>query len=286
MYPSRHLHEPARDEATVRRELARLASLAESRHVVRVWHPIAPADERGTRLVLSDRPRGDVRLTAGRLPAGGCSGSHCEALSLAGSRKLGRRIPLGPVVASVVGVGSLRSVALSDRSQLGRRALLVGPPSPKLQGLLRHETGSTVVATAPLDPEHVHGSDLRPLAERLRRDVVRLGRSDPERLLTATAPLGVLDRLADRGDVAWARLLLVASEGAALILAFAAFAAAARRRGARLVEEQLAAFGASRMQIVAARATEALVPALAGLTLVLGGLAAPRREALRAGTVL
>src|SRR5207248_6895187 len=60
--------EPDRDEAAVRAELARLGSLAESRHVVRVWHPIAPADERGTRLVISVRPRQDVVLTAGRLP--------------------------------------------------------------------------------------------------------------------------------------------------------------------------------------------------------------------------
>jgi hypothetical protein len=277
---------PDSDEPTVRAELARLGSLAESRHVVRVWHPIAPADERGTRLVLSDRPREDVALTAGRLPAGGCSESGCEALSLVGGHELGRRIRLGPVVATVVGLGSLRSVALSDRAQLGARALLVGPPSPKLLRLLRHETGSTVVATAPLDPEHVHGSDLRPLAERLRRDVVRLDRSDPEGLLTATAPLGVLDRLADRGDVARTRLLLVASEGAALILAFAAFAAAARRRETRLVEEQLATLGASRVQIAAARATEALVPSLAGLALALVGLFAAGEGAFRTGTVL
>jgi hypothetical protein len=276
---------PDSDEPTVRAELARLGRLAESRHVVRVWHPIAPADERGTRLVISTRPREDVALTAGRLPAGGCTKSQCEALSLTGRHELGRRMRLGPVVATVVGLGSLRSVALSDRSQLGARALLVGPPSSKLRRLLRHETGSTVFATAPLDPERVHGSDLRPLAERLRRDVVRLDRSDPEGLLTASAPLDVLDRLADRGDVAWARLLLVASEGAALILAFAAFAAAARRRETRLVEEQLATFGTSRSQIAAARATEALVPSLAGLALALAGLFA-HREALRLGTVL
>src|ERR671923_187280 len=66
--------------------------------------------------------------------------------------------------------------------------------------------------------------------------------------------------------------------------------AAARRRETRLVEEQLATFGASRVQIAAARATEALVPSLVGLALALGGLFTADRivgqRALRLGTVL
>src|SRR5436305_1168280 len=95
-------------------------------------------------------------------------------------RRLPERLLVVAATAVVVGRGSLRSVTLSDRSLLGGRALLVGPPSAKLSRLLRHETGSTVVATAPLDPRRVRGSDVRPLAERLRRDVVRLDRSDPD----------------------------------------------------------------------------------------------------------
>src|SRR5918912_2505750 len=51
-----------RDEAPVRGELARLGRLVESRHVVRIWHPVAPADESGVRLRLP--PGGPRRARA------------------------------------------------------------------------------------------------------------------------------------------------------------------------------------------------------------------------------
>jgi hypothetical protein len=265
--------EPDRDAATVRSALARLRDVTERPRLVRVWHPLAPEDETGTRVVVAERPRRDVAVVAGRLPHA-CAGAVCEGLSLAGRQRLGAGVRLGPVTVVVVGRGLLDPAALADRSLLGGRALLLRSMPRPLQLFARSRVGSTALATAPLDPERVRASRLRPLVERLRRAVVRLDRSDTLGVVTATAPLPLLTTLADRGDVARHRLLLVASEGAALLLAFAAFTATARRREVAVLEEQLATLGAARGQILLARLAEALVPSVVGLVVALAGLRA------------
>jgi hypothetical protein len=272
-----------RDAATVRRALAELRDVTEPARLVRILHPLAPTDESGTRVVVAGRPRRDVRVEAGRLPHA-CANDVCEGLSLAGRHRLGERVRLGPVTVDVVGRGSLDPAALSDRSLLGGRALLMRSVPRSLRLFARTRVGTSVVTTAPLDPERVHGDGLRALVERLRREIIRLDRSDSEGVVTATAPLPLLTALADRGSVARRRLLLVASEGAALLLAFAAFTATARRRDVAALEEQLATLGASRAQIWLARATEALLPSAAGLVVALGGLLAA--GGLPLGTVL
>lgn len=259
-----------RDAATVRSAFAALRDVTEPLHAVRVWHPLAPADETGTRVVVG-RPRRDVRVDAGRLPRV-CAGDVCEGLSLAGRQPIGARVQLGPVTVVVVGRGSLDPAALADRSLLGRRALLLRSMPRSLRLFARSRVGSTAIATAPLDPERVRAARLRPLVERLRRFVVRLDRTDTPGVVTATAPLPFLTALADRGEVARRRLLLVASEGAALILAFGAFTATARRREVAVLEEQLSTLGATRGQILLARLAEALVPSAAGLVVALAGL--------------
>jgi hypothetical protein len=266
-----------RDAARVRSAFRRLGDVTEPSRAVRVWHPLAPADERGTRVVVSARPLRDVTVAAGRLPRARCRNGVCEGLSLAGRHRIGRRVRIGPIAVVVVGRGALDAAALADRSLLGRRAVLLRTMPRPLRLFARSRVGTTVVATAPLDPERVHGSGLRALVERLRREIVRLDRSDAVGVVRATAPLPFLTGLADRGSVARRRLLLVASEGAALILAFAAFTATARRREGAVLEDQLSTFGASRTQVWIARATEALVPSAAGALLALGGLAVADR---------
>src|SRR5919197_645127 len=272
-----------RHAATVRSALAGLRDVTQPPRLVRVLHPLAPAEERGTRVVVAGRPRRDVEVDAGRLPRA-CTNDLCEGLSLTGRHRIGERVRLGPIVVVVVGRGSLDPAALADRSLLGQRALFLRSVPPSLRLFARTRVGTSVVATAPLDPERVHGSGLRALVERLRREIVRLDRSDTLGVLTATAPLPVLTALADRGDVARRRLLIVASEGAALVLAFAAFTATARRREVAALEEQLATLGASRGQIWLARAAEAVVPSAAGLVLALVGLRAAGH--LPAGTLI
>jgi hypothetical protein len=229
---------------------------------VRVFSPIAPRDERGVRLVVASTPK---VVEAGRLPRG-CDGRRCEALALAGRYRLGERVALGDgTVAVIVGRGGLRAQGV----YLGSRALLVASAGGPLGALLRYR-GATVTASAPLDPRAVHASGLRDLSERLRRDVVRLDRDVP--LLDARAPLALLGDIADRGDVARERLLLVAGQAAALIVAFAAFTAVTRRRETALAGEQLATLGASPAQVLVGRLVEALLPALLAALVALAGL--------------
>jgi hypothetical protein len=263
--------EPDADAATVAATIRSFRDVTTGDRLVRIWHPVAPADETGTRVVVAREPALDVDVTAGRLPASGCADGACPALALAGQYRLGERVKIGPTRVRIVGLGSLRPQALADRSQLGRRALLVRSLDRSLRRTVRG-VGSNVVVTAPLDPEAVAGFDLGPLRERLREAVVRLQRSDPNGLLQATAPLGLLDGLAARGRTARERLLLVAGEGAALVVAFAAFATAIRRREALVLADQLATFGASRTQLLLVRATESLLPSLLGAALAVAGL--------------
>jgi hypothetical protein len=246
---------------------------------VQVWHSIEPNNPQGTRLVIADDPRRDVVLARGRLPTG-CRGDVCEAVALSGRDRIGERVALGEHRAAViVGEGSVRPELLGDRSELGGDALLVRSVSSSLEALVK-EDGSTVVYSAPLDPEKVDGYALAGLTRRLRHAIVRLERGDP--LVQATAPLSTLDGLAHRGRVARERLLLVAAQAAALVIAFAAFVALARRRETELADSQLTTLGASRAQLWTARVVEALVPSVLGLVVALAGLIAAAAAIARA----
>jgi hypothetical protein len=232
----------------------------------RISHSVEPDRPRGTRLVVVDDPHADVVVRTGRLPTG--SG---EALTLRGRASIGTTVQPAPGARlRIVGVGTLRRGLVSSRSDLGGKALLV-PSFAGALGRLVAAHGSTVVMTAPLRPSSLHGFALGDLRERLRTTMARLALGDP--LVRPTAPLAVLADLKHRGDVARNRLLLVAGEGAALILAFAAFVATARRREADLVDRQLTDLGAARGQRVVARVAELLVPGVVGTALAIGGVA-------------
>src|SRR5205085_1953954 len=147
---------PDSDGSTVAAAVRSFRDVTTAEHHVRIWHPVAPADERGTRLVVSDEPGADVAVEAGRLPASGCTSAGCPALALSGRYRLGERVRLGGTTLRITGLGSLRPTALSDRAQVGNRALLVRSLDRPLRRLLR-QVGSTVVTTAPLDPDAVRG---------------------------------------------------------------------------------------------------------------------------------
>ncbi len=235
---------------------------------VRIWHSVDPGDPLGTRLVVARTPGDEVAVQRGRLPQG-CRRDVCEALALTGGGRIGSRIALPTgAFAVIVGRGSLHP-GVAPASELGRDALLVRSASGRLARVVR-EHGSTVVTTATLRPRRVHGFSLPELSARLQRDVTRLERGDP--LVRATAPFRTFADLVHRGAVARHRLLLVAGEAAALVVAFAAFLASVRRRELRLVEDQLATLGAARSDIWLARGTEQLVPSLAGTFLGLFAL--------------
>jgi hypothetical protein len=242
----------------------KFADVTEPPRRVSMLHNVGP---KGIRLVAVEDPERDVAISSGRLPAG-CRARICEALTLAGAFRVGQTISLSPHVSvRIVGLGSLRPAALPVDSDALRRtpeltdeALLVRNFLPLAD--LAKDTGTSVVTTAALDPNAVRGSALRAINERLRIALVQLERTGP--LIETTAPFAFLDELADRGDVAHERLLLVAGQGAALIVAFAAFAAAARRRDTQLLADQLTTLGASRMQTALARFADEAIPALLG----------------------
>jgi hypothetical protein len=233
-----------------------------------IWHSIGP----NVGLVVPDDVERDVVAAKGRLP-GRCDAKECEALALAGRFRVGQRIALGHgLSAHIVGAGFVRRAALPlDSESLPRtpdipsRTLLVRQLGPIR--VLARETGASVVRTAPLDTGAVHPSDLRALSRRLADEAVRLRRRTIR--INVSAPFELLDEIADRGDVARIRLLLVAGQGAVLVLAFAAYCAAARRRDSALAEEQLETLGASRVQIGIARVVEAAIPCATGALLAL-----------------
>jgi hypothetical protein len=254
---------------TVRDVAASFADVAMPAHRIRISHSIEPGDPRGTRIVLPDDLESDVVVDRGRLPAT-CGPRICETLALTGDARVGTRLRLSPeTTAVVVGRGSLRPGLLRDRSELERRALLVRSLSDPLQAVVA-EHGSTVITTAELDPKRVHAFAVPRLQERFRVAIARLESGDS--LVRATAPIGVLRDLAERGTVARERLLIVAGEGAALIVAFAAFLAIARRREAELVDDQLTSLGAARGQALTARAAEVVIPGMLGTLLALVGI--------------
>jgi hypothetical protein len=236
---------------------------------VQIWHSLDPNNPNGLRLAVAARPGTDVDLHSGRLPLT-CSGRVCEAVVLRGRRQVGDRIALGRGrTAVVVGRGSLRPEVLPDQTELARETLLIRSVDRPLLPLVRG-AGSTVFYSAALEPDRVRGFDLGGLDERLREHIVRLERGDS--LVRGTAPVATLERLRHRGAVAANRLLLVAGQAAALVIAFAAFIAGARRRETELAEAQLLVLGASRRQTWLARAVEALVPSVAAVALSLTGL--------------
>jgi hypothetical protein len=249
----------------VKETFAEFASVTGPARRIVIWHSIEPGRPRGTRIVTGR----DVRVEDGRLP-NRCKGKVCEALALNGRHRLGERVKLGHgLSALVVGTGSLPAGVLPDASELGDRPLFM-PLLTEPLGALVAPHGSTVVTSAALDPRKVDGDKVDELRRRLRTEITRLERGDS--LVHATAPLRLLDDLARRGKVARERLLLVSGEGAALILAFAAFLAAARRRETQLVHDQLTLYGASRAQAWTTRVAEVAIPALAGTAVALAGL--------------
>jgi hypothetical protein len=253
-----------RAEARAAAELARLRSMTEPLARVRVWGPVEPADERGTRLVAISGAR--PQITSGRAAEGGCERSRCEVLSLGPRPRVGSAMQLQGVRLVVVGRARLPAAIRPDGGVLRGRALIIPGAAPALGPLLSGSRRFSVL-TAPLAGRAVHGSRLGRTADDIDAALTRIHqRNQPS---TVRGPGAELRRLDDRITTAQRRLLVIGIEGAALLIAFAAFFATTRRDEVALSTAQLAGLGASRRQLAAWRVIESAGPALAALLVAL-----------------
>lgn len=261
--------------AAVASVVRKFASVTESAHHVTVRQPIGPADERGTSFVTTQDPAANAIVDVGRVPRGSCGARRCEALALKGRLRRGQTVRIGPAEVAVVGVGSMKPVALPSDLKPGARMLLVRRiDAPRLRRLMRTEAGTIDVTTLPFDARTLRAADLARTLTRVHDTVVRLNRSDAENLVRASAPERLLRSIERRGTVARYRLLLISGQAAALVVAFAAFIATTRRREVLLLEEQLVDLGANRFQAWRAAALEVVVPGIAAAALAFAVLVA------------
>jgi hypothetical protein len=223
-----------------------------------------------------------VRLTKGRLPRS-CTAARCEVLQLRGDGGP----PRGFVV---VGRGVLRSTALfgdavpADRNELDRARL-----APRLQRSIRYHQPATppllltegVRAAAALpDLENtyrsygwvsaLHGDDVHPwTVGGLVADAAR-ARAELQAAsvgFDVVAPAEELTAARDRTTIGARRLLLLGGEGAALLLAFAGFAATRLRRPSEASDRRLTLLGVPLWQRGLVLATQGLVLAVVGVAL-------------------
>lgn len=136
---------------------------------VRVGGPLSPGDERGTRVVWTQRA---PRLVSGREPR-----TEGEVLTLSVRPAVGDRVRLGRVRARVVGRARLaREVAPSERVLHGH-AVVVGDERTFERAV--GSRASWVVTSAALRPGAVPGTQLAALAARMRAAEARAERSSP-----------------------------------------------------------------------------------------------------------
>jgi hypothetical protein len=260
--------------------LGAFRDVADAPHRIQIWRSLDPNSTLATRIVTTARGD-DVVLRDGRLP-GPCTSAVCEAVAVNGVLRLGDEIAFTPRTrVRIVGTGVIRPGIFNLGDELGDRAVVVPTMNARLRKLVQ-QAPSGVIVSAALRPDGVRAARLGALRERLRVTFQRLGRGDP--LIRATAPIAAIDDLTERGTIARQRLLVLAGQAAALIVALVAFVAASRREEAARLDDQLLTLGGARWQPIAVRSVEAAAAGLAGLGLALVFLeAAARRIADRDG---
>jgi hypothetical protein len=233
------------------------------------------------RLVALDDPGRWTELLEGRQPAP-CDGRNCEALLLAERPLDPALLPspeIGGLQLDVVGRGLLRdAVPLGALDQSGP---MPGAPTPigwaelpssallLVNGVQAAASAAgpegiprTYFWTSPLAVDRIHPWTAAPLHDavaELQRRAAASGEG-----FSVEGPLGAVDAELFRIRAAGSRLLLIGSLAAAVLLAFAAFAALVARQDVGLELGRLAAAGASRRQRAAFLLLEAAVPAVIG----------------------
>jgi hypothetical protein len=247
--------------------LAPLRDLTGRLTLVRVWGPVEPTDERGTRLVSIGGARPE--LVNGRA-ARGCSGTECEVLALGPRPKVGSVLAMPGVRLLVVGRARLPAGAQPSSAVLRGKAVVV-PDAAPLAAVVAGVRRFSVITT-PLDAGAIRGSRLGETADLIDRTLTRVHQNSQPSIVSS--PVAELRRLDRRITTSQRRLLVIGIDGAALLIAFAAFFASTRRDQVALSGAQLAGLGASRRQLAAWRLVETGVPAAAGLLLAFAGVLA------------
>jgi hypothetical protein len=246
-----------RAEARAIAGLGALRGVTEPVTRVRVWGPVEPADERGTRIVT----------VSGAGAPRGCGGATCEVLAFGPVPNVGSTFTLQGVRVRVVGRARLPASSQPSSAVLHGRALLV-PDDPRFDALKAGARRFTVLS-APLDTDAIRGSRLAATADLIERTLTRVHQDAQPSVVGG--PVAELRRLDRRITTAQRRLLVIGIDGAALLIAFAAFFASTRRDEVALGTGQLAGLGASRRQLAAWRLFETVTPAVAALALALLG---------------
>jgi hypothetical protein len=224
-----------------------------------------------------------VRLSSGRLPRS-CRPGRCEVVQLRGDGSLPRGF-------AVVGRGRLRTTALfgdaipAERSGVERAQLAptlerteryhrpAAPPLLLADGVAELSALPALASSyrsygwvAPLQPGDVVPWRLDALLGDVARARVALHSSSVG--FELVAPAAELRAAGDRARVGARRLLLLGGQGAALLLAFAAFAATRLRRPARDADHRLALLGVPLWQRAVAIGVHAATLALLGAVAV------------------
>jgi hypothetical protein len=230
----------------------------------------------GTRVLIAglDDIERWVRLEHGRMPAR-CSPRRCEVIIVRGRGRLDPD-PEVPIVA--VGRGRVASPLPFGRigTESGETSEALGKRAPATFAIA---SGAGAVADLPplqsiyrsyLWIARLRPADVRPWnVDDLARDLDRT-HSALRAVSTGfdiASPLAQLQTSSDSGRLAGRRLLLIGGQAAALLLAFAAFAAATMRRDVDATWRRLTWVGARRWQLVLLTVAETAVVAVAAIVL-------------------
>ncbi|WP_028060015.1 FtsX-like permease family protein [Candidatus Solirubrobacter pratensis] len=250
------------------------------RRVVRSVVVSLPAAAGGApvRLVAVDGARAWVRLDAGRMPSGPCDPRRCEAVYLGGGKETGADARRADVALDVVGRGRIDPAPAGRIPPTSATDIGAGAAFYLVSGVRELAEMERFVKRSrtygwfrELAPGAVH-----PWNERAVLDGVRAARNrltgDPG--VTVRGPEVLIDALRQRGRSTSALLLLIVGQTAGLLICFAAFAAAQRRRDVGGELDRLRDVGATRPQLVGFVVLEVAAVALAGIAVAVAALVA------------
>jgi hypothetical protein len=244
-------------------------------------------------VVAVDGPAPWLAIIEGRAPAPCLDGVRCEAILLSedpAPTGFDEANPAPGLALTIVGRGRLDAAIpfddLDQRGPFGDRksggdyqteraspaVLLVDGVEAVARSAALDSVGRTYVWTSPLDPTTIHpwtADGFAASADTLARDL-----GDADGAFSVTSPLATVQTTMARADAAQGRLLVIASLGVAILLAFAVFLAQVVRDDLGRELDRLTAMGARRRDRSWLLVLETVVPTVIGGALgwIIGGV--------------